>query len=117
MGEVLFKILPEAEWRAAERAGRFAGSGIDLKDGYIHFSTAAQLRETASLHFKGVAGLTLVAVDAATLGPALRYEPARGGTLFPHLYGTLDPMRVLWAKQLPLGPDGSHVFPPLRADG
>jgi uncharacterized protein (DUF952 family) len=108
---MIYKICPQATWREAERLGSFAGAGIDLRDGYIHFSTQAQLRETADRHFAGAADLVLVAVDEQALGPSLKWEPARGGDLFPHLYGALDLAGVTWAKKLPLGPDGRHVFP------
>ena len=111
---LIFKICPENLWRAAEDAGAFAGSPIDRADGFIHFSTAAQAAETAALHFSGQADLVLVAVEAEALGDALRYEPSRGGALFPHLYGPLDPAEVASAEPLPLGPDGEHIFPPLR---
>ena len=110
---LIYKICPGPLWREAERAGVFNGAPIDLRDGYIHFSTAVQVRETAAKHFVGQAGLVLVAVEAAALGPALRYEPSRGGDLFPHLYGALPVDRVCWAKPLPLGLDGRHLFPEL----
>ena len=111
MAQLIYKILPEADWRAAERAGVFAGAGIDLNDGYIHFSTAAQAQETADKHFAGQTGLVLVAVDAERLGPAVKWEVSRGGALFPHLHGTLATADALWVKPLPLGKDGRHVFP------
>jgi uncharacterized protein (DUF952 family) len=107
----IYKILPATLWAEAERDGVFRGAGIDLKDGYIHFSTAAQATETARLHFAGQDGLVLVAVDARALGPAIRWEPSRGGALFPHLYGTLPLAQVLWAKPMPLGADGRHILP------
>ena len=107
----IFKILSAAEWQAAERAGLFKGAGIDLADGYIHFSTAEQAAETAAKHFAGRSDLVLVAVDAARLGPALTWEVSRGGALFPHLYGTLATSDALWVKPLPLGADGKHRFP------
>lgn len=110
---IIFKITPETDWRAAEAAGVFEGAPIDLKDGFIHFSDAGQVEETAARHFAGQAGLLLVAFDADRLGDALRWEVSRGGALFPHLYAALDPKAALWAKPLPLGPDGRHVFPPL----
>jgi uncharacterized protein (DUF952 family) len=112
---MIYKICSSAEWREAERLGSFAGAGIDLRDGYIHLSTQAQLRETADRHFAGVADLVLVAVDEQALGATLKWESARGGDLFPHLYGTLDPAAVRWAQPLPLGSDGRHVFPKLGA--
>lgn len=111
MSTTIYKICDSALWEAAERTRVFAGAGIDVQDGYIHFSTAAQVAETAARHFAGVAGLMLVAVDAVALGASLRWEIARGGTLFPHLYGTLALDKVLWVKPLPLGADGRHIFP------
>jgi uncharacterized protein (DUF952 family) len=106
----IYKICDAALWRAAERAGAFHGAPVDHADGYIHFSTPEQVRETAAKHFSGAAGLVLVAVDADALGAALRFEPARGGALFPHLYGALPLAAVLSVAPLPLGADG-HVFP------
>lgn len=108
----IYKICPEALWREAEAAGVFRGAPIDHTDGYIHFSTAVQVAETARRHFAGQHGLVLVAVDAARLGAALRYESSRGGDLFPHLYAPLPLDAVLWTKPLPLRPDG-HLFPAL----
>lgn len=115
MDALIYKICPEALWRQAEAAGRFDGAAIDLADGYIHFSTADQAVETAAKHFSGQRDLLLVAVDAAALGPALKYEPSRGGALFPHLYAPLPLDTVTWVKPLPLGADGRHVFPDLSA--
>jgi len=111
----IYKICPRELWQAAERAGRFDGAPIDLTDGYIHFSTAAQAKETAEKHFAGQDDLLLVAVDGSRLGAALKYEVSRGGALFPHLYAPLDPADVLWVKPLPLDPSGRHVFPPLAS--
>jgi uncharacterized protein (DUF952 family) len=111
MPALVYKIVPEALWRAAEAAGRFDGAPVDRADGYIHFSTAAQVRETASRHFSGERDLLLVAVDAEALGGALRWEPSRGGVLFPHLYAPLPLSAVRSVERLPLGPDGKHVFP------
>lgn len=111
MAEPIYKICVRSEWDAAEKAGVFQGTQIDLADGYIHFSTAAQVHETARRHFSGRDGLVLVAVDPRQLGNALKYEPSRGGDLFPHLYGTLDVSSVLWVRALPLAPDGTHQFP------
>lgn len=91
--------------------GIFHGASIDLADGYIHFSTAAQAKETAARYFAGQADLLLVAVDSNVLGDGLKFEPSRGGDLFPHLYGLLSTTSVLWAKPLPLGKDGAHQFP------
>jgi uncharacterized protein (DUF952 family) len=111
----LYKICPAALWREAEIAGVFRGSEVDIHDGFIHFSTAEQAAETAAKHFAGQSDLVLVGVDAAKLGAALKWEPARGGALFPHLYGELDPAAVASVVSLPLGPDGRHTFPPLKA--
>jgi uncharacterized protein (DUF952 family) len=111
---IVFKICRASEWALAEEAGTFAGSPVDLRDGYIHFSTAEHVVATAAMHFAGVDGLRLVAVDADALGAALRWEPARGGALFPHLYGQLALASVLWVQALPLDGAGRHVFPDLQ---
>jgi len=112
--KTIYKICHAAAWQAAERAGEFAGAPIDLADGYIHFSAADQVAETAAKHFAGQRDLVLVAVDTDALGAALKWEPSRGGARFPHLYGTLPLSAVHWIKPLPLGPDGRHVFPKLN---
>jgi len=106
----VFKIVDEGIWREAQAKGRFDGAAIDVKDGYIHLSGESQAEETARLHFAGKPGLVLVAYEAEALAPALKWEPSRGGQLFPHVYGALDPARALWAKSLPWV-DGKHVFP------
>jgi uncharacterized protein (DUF952 family) len=110
----IYKICEEKMWRDAERDGAFFGSAVDYADGFIHFSSAAQVAGTAGRHFTGMSGLVLVAVDAETLGPALKWEPSRGGALFPHLYGPLQLAAVRWVKPLRLDPDGRHVFPKLE---
>ena len=110
----IYKICPASAWREAERRGAFRGSADDLRDGFIHFSTAGQVKETAARHFAGQQDLVLVAIDADALGTALRHEPSRGGALFPHLYGTLPLTAVRWVKPLRLGAAG-HVFPELDA--
>lgn len=115
MTRIIYKIAPRALWAEAEAQGVFTGAPVDLADGYIHFSTAAQARETASRHFAGQTDLVLAAIDADALGPALRDEPSRGGDLFPHLYAHLPMSAVLWVRDLPLGPDGAHVFPDIDA--
>jgi uncharacterized protein (DUF952 family) len=102
----VYKILAAEAWAAAQRAGRFEGAGIDLTDGYIHLSTAAQAPQTARLHFAGQAGLVLLRIDADRLGEALKWEPSRGGQLFPHLYGALACALVEAATSIPLGADG-----------
>ena len=110
---LLYKITDRAQWAAARAAGVFAGAPVDLADGFIHFSTATQVAETAAKHFARRSDLLLVALSADSLGDRLRWEPSRGGALFPHLYGTFAPDAVSWVKDLPLGPDGAHVFPEL----
>lgn len=111
----IYKILTADQWDALRRDGETAGAPVDLADGYIHFSTAAQAPETAAKHFAGQAGLVLAAADADALGEALRWEPSRGGALFPHLYRPLRLAEVLWAEPLPLDRAGAHVFPPEAA--
>lgn len=106
----IYKICPASAWREAERQGVYTGSADDARDGFIHFSTAAQVRETAAKHFSGQDKLLLVAVDAEVLGSALRYEPSRRGDLFPHLYGALPLAAVRWVEPLPVGVDGAHDF-------
>jgi uncharacterized protein (DUF952 family) len=103
----VYKILSGVAWAAAERSGRFEGAGIDLADGYIHLSTAAQAPETARLHFSGQADLVLLRIDAARLGAALRWEPSRGGQPFPHLYGPLDCALVEAVTPVRLDADGT----------
>jgi uncharacterized protein (DUF952 family) len=110
---IIYKISPKDLRIGAEKAQSFVGAPIDIQDGYLHFSTEKQVKETADKHFAGQADLLLVAIDADELGPALKYEPSRGGDLFPHLYAPLALSAVLWVKPLPLGPDGRHVFPDL----
>ena len=107
----IYKICPANLWREAVASGVFRGSAVDLADGFIHFSTAAQAAETAAKYFAGQSDLVLVAFDDLTFGVPVRYEPSRGGQLFPHLYGPLDPTRALWVKPLSLRADGGHVFP------
>ena len=111
--KTIYKICDAAAWRAAERAGEFAGTPVDLADGYIHFSTADQVMETAAKHFAGQRNLVLVTVDADALGVALKWEPSRGGALFPHLYAELSLANIAETTPLPLGSDGRHRFPPL----
>ena len=110
---LIYKICPSELWREAESRGVFEGAPIDTQDGFIHFSTGEQARETAAKHFSGRGDLVVIAVVAEELGKALRFEVSRGGDLFPHLYGPLPLSAVRWAKPLPLGADGRHVFPEL----
>jgi phosphohistidine phosphatase len=102
----VYKIASREAWDAATAQGRFDGAPIDLKDGYIHLSTGAQAQETARLHFHGQSGLVLAAFDAEALGPGLKWEPSRGGQLFPHLYGPLDPALALTVADIALDADG-----------
>jgi len=111
---VVYKIAPRALWAEAEHTGIFRGSPVDHADGYIHFSSTTQVVETANRHYAGLDDLLLVAVDTARLGAGLRWEPSRGGALFPHLYGELPLDAVISVRPLPLGADGRHVFPPLE---
>lgn len=107
---LILKILRRPEWDAFRAAGQTAGAPVDLADGFIHFSTPAQVAETAARHFAQESDLVLVAVDPDRLGPALKWEPSRGGQLFPHLYRSLRLDEVIWDKSLPLGATG-HIFP------
>jgi uncharacterized protein (DUF952 family) len=108
--QILFKIIDADAWRRAVAAGVFEGAAIDLSDGFIHLSTDTQVRETARLHFAGVTNLLLIAIDEAVVTGALKWEASRGGKLFPHVYGVIDPALILWAR--PLVWDGaSHGFP------
>lgn len=114
MTQTLYKIVPDALWRETEKSGVFNGAEIDLADGFIHFSLADQVEETAARHFAGREGLLLVAIDANALGDALKFEPSRGGALFPHLYGPLSRSAVKWVRPLPVGEDGRHIFQKLE---
>jgi uncharacterized protein (DUF952 family) len=106
----IYKILPRAAWTAAHEAGRFEGSPLDIAEGFIHFSTAAQAQETARRHFAGQADLVVLEVEADDLGEALRWEPSRGGDLFPHLYGALAAADVRYVTEAPLDGDGAPVL-------
>jgi uncharacterized protein (DUF952 family) len=110
---VIYHICRREEWDVAKRAGRYAGSSQDKADGFIHFSSASQVKASAAKHRAGQSGLVLLTVDADPLGAALKWEPSRGGALFPHLYGALPAAAVIAVHDLPLGADGAHLFPPL----
>lgn len=110
---MIYHMCRAEEWTAAVAAGSYRGSSQDLADGFIHFSTGEQIVESARRHRAGQDGLLLVAVDGVRLGDRLKWEPSRGGDLFPHLYGPLDPAESASVAPLPLGPDGNHVFPEL----
>ena len=107
---LILKIFRRAEWDALRAAGTTKGAPVDLADGYIHFSTPVQVTETAARYFAAESDLVLVAVDPAKLGANLKWEPSRGGALFPHLYRALTLADVVWDKSLPLGATG-HIFP------
>jgi len=110
----IYKICERQAWHAAEAGGAFSGSDIDQRDGFIHFSTATQVAETAAKHFAGQSGLVLVAVDGDALGAALKWERSRGNDLFPHLYAALPLSAVCWARPLPDEIDGRRAFPELK---
>jgi len=107
---MIYKILRPAEWADLQANGTTTGAPIDVTDGYIHFSTATQVQETAAKHFAGEEGLMLLAVDDGTLGADLKWEPSRGGQDFPHLYRNLNMADVLWHKQIDYQ-SGAHIFP------
>lgn len=108
---LIYKIFRAPEWQELADKGESPGAPVDIADGFVHFSTAEQARETAARHFAGETGLILAALDSDALGDALKWEQSRGGALFPHLYRSLRLSDVLWTKPLPL--DGAaHAFPP-----
>jgi uncharacterized protein (DUF952 family) len=107
---LIYKIFRRPEWDAMRAAGQTLGAPVDLADGYIHFSAAPQLAETAAKWFAGESDLVLLAINSDALGDDLKWEPARGGVLFPHLYRALTMADVVWDKSLPLGASG-HIFP------
>src|SRR5215218_10173974 len=100
---LIYKLVSRSAWAETATSGRFEGAAIDIADGFIHFSTAGTVRETAARHFQGHDDLLIVAVEADRLGPALKWEVSRGGALFPHLYGPLETAGVSWVRPLPLG--------------
>lgn len=107
---LIYKILRASEWAALKAQGETRGAPVDVADGYVHFSTAEQAAETAAKHFAGEDGLMLAALETDRMGDALKWEPSRGGALFPHFYGPLTLAHVAWAQPLPLGENG-HDFP------
>jgi uncharacterized protein (DUF952 family) len=108
--DLIYKIVPADLWREAEKTRSFAGTSLDRSDGFIHFSTAAQIRVTAQKHFAGRRDLLLVGVDPPQLGENLRFEPSREGALFPHLYASLEIAAASFVRPLPLDSDGMHRF-------
>jgi uncharacterized protein (DUF952 family) len=110
---MIYHMCPAEAWQEAVAAGQYVGREDDRRDGFLHFSTADQIAESARRHRAGQTDLVLIMVEAARLGARLRWETSRDGALFPHLYGLLFPEEALRVTPLPLGPDGEHVFPPL----
>ena len=110
---VIYKIFMTDEWADLDAIGETAGAPVDLADGFIHFSTAETVRETAARHFAGAPDLVLASVEADTLGDALVWETSRGGALFPHLYRRLARADVIEAHPLPADGAGGHRFPEL----
>jgi uncharacterized protein (DUF952 family) len=110
----IYKICERQAWRAAQADGTYRGSDVDGRDGFIHFSTAAQVAETAAKHFAGQPDLMLIAVDGDALGAALRWERSRNDALFPHLYGPLPLAAVRWARPLPDEVEGRQKIPELE---
>jgi uncharacterized protein (DUF952 family) len=107
----IYRLIAADVWQHAVAVGSFAGTEHDVRDGFIHFSTAEQVAETAARHYAGQAGLLLLRVSVEPLGSALRWEPSRGGALFPHLYADLPVSAVTHVDSLPLAADGRHVLP------
>lgn len=107
----IYHVCPWDAWHAAQAEGLYRGGGLDRRDGFIHFSTADQVAGTLRAHLAGRTGLALLEVAAADLGPALRWEAARGGAVFPHLYDALPVSLVRAVHDLPLGTDGAHRLP------
>jgi uncharacterized protein (DUF952 family) len=111
--KLIYHMCRRDEWDAARSAGSYTGSSQDREDGFIHFSTAEQIVDSAARHRTGQSGLVLLSVDPALLGDQLKWEASRGGALFPHLYGALPVTAVIGVDDLPLGADGRHIFPRL----
>ena len=109
--ELVYKIASAESYAPAERSGTFAGMPIDAEDGFIHLSTAAQLPETLRLHFRGQGGLLLIAVRTADIAAGLRWEPSRGGALFPHLYAPLPVTAVAWTAPITVDAAGGCMLP------
>lgn len=108
---VIYRIISESDWQAAQAAGAFTGTAHDLRDGFIHFSTARQAAETAAKHYAGKTDLLLLYVRDSDLSSPLKWEKSRNDDLFPHLYGPLPVAAVYRVEKLPLDADGRHVFP------
>jgi uncharacterized protein (DUF952 family) len=110
---LIYHMCRREEWAVANTQGSYAGSSQDRADGFIHFSTAQQLPESARRHRAGQTDLLVLAVDTELLGDGLKWEASRSGALFPHLYGVLPVSAVRWAREMPLGTDGAHILPRL----
>jgi len=108
---LIYHLCRRGDWRAALEKRTYGGTGDDLRDGFLHFSTGQQVAESAARHRAGVSDLLLIGVDPDSLGDLLKWEPSRGGQLFPHLYGALPTAAVVRTEELPLGNDGYHMFP------
>lgn len=111
----VYKLLTRAEWAAAEARGVFEGSAIDLADGFIHFSTAAQAPETGRRYFSGMTDLVIVGFEDEALGAGLKWEPSRGGDLFPHLYGPLPTRLAIEVREVALDAGGAPLLDGLKA--
>ncbi len=111
MSNIIYHICRNDEWDAAQNTGHYDGSSQDVEDGFIHFSTAAQVRASAAKHRLGQTGLVLLSVDTDRLGDAIKWEKSRGGQLFPHLYRSLKVSEIIRADRLDLTDVGDHVFP------
>lgn len=111
----VYKLLTRAEWSAAEAKGLFEGSAVDLADGFIHFSTAAQAPETGRRYFSGMGDLVIIGFEDETLGAGLKWEPSRGGDLFPHLYGPLPTVLAVEVKDVALDAGGAPMLDGLKA--
>jgi uncharacterized protein (DUF952 family) len=109
--KLIYKVTSQSEWASAESVGVFAGAPVDFQDGFIHFSTEAQLRETVEKHFQGQADLLVLSVEIDRLGHEINWEASRGGQLFPHLYAPLSIEAVVEVIDLPIGKDGCFIFP------
>lgn len=112
MEKIIYKICPRTAWEHAVDIGVYSGSSDDARDGFIHFSNAAQLAGTLAKHYVGQDDLLLIAINGAQLGQALKWEASRGGQLFPHLYGTLDPQIALSVQDITYNNSG-HTLPNL----
>jgi uncharacterized protein (DUF952 family) len=111
MKQIIYHLARQADLARAQEQGAYLGSDVDRADGFLHFSTAAQIKESAAKHRAGETGLVLLAVDADALGDTLRWEKSRGGALFPHVYGAVDLALIIRTAELPLDASGLHRFP------